>query len=191
MPSSARRHRLQRPRIRDCNILDLDPRMDRQPAAHDALQRRGAALPARERRGRRARAPGSVRAPAPGRPARGTRSGCSAPGRRPPAPWERPRPPAGKSRSRTICRMSVACWKSFCPNQARSGSTRWKSLATMVSTPGEMPGPELAFPSRRDLPGHDADLGARRVHRLDASARRARRRRAPPPAPGRARRSRG
>ena len=43
----------------------------------------------------------------------------------------------GQSRSRTIRRMSATCCASFWPNTATSGDTRWKSLATTVSTPAK------------------------------------------------------
>ena len=42
---------------------------------------------------------------------------------------------SGKFRSRTICRMTAACWASFCPKYALCGWTALNNLATTVVTP--------------------------------------------------------
>ena len=53
----------------------------------------------------------------------------------------------GKSRSRTMRRMSSACCASFCPKNASSGCTMFSSLVTTVATPRKCPAPRMA-PSR-------------------------------------------
>ena len=57
----------------------------------------------------------------------------------------------GQSSWRTIRRTSTVCWTSFRPKQATSGSARWKSFATTVSTPAKWPG--RAAPSQRSAEG--------------------------------------
>ena len=51
----------------------------------------------------------------------------------------------------TLRRMSTDCCTSFRPKQATSGSARWKSFATTVSTPAKCPG--RAAPSHRSAEG--------------------------------------
>ena len=162
-------HGLQRLGIRHCNILDLHSRMDREPAAHDALQRgrvrasplANASAAARER-------PAQPQRLRPVRAARGRRSGCSGPGRRRSrtvrhhldhraasrgrAPSAGSAPPAGRPSARTT--------RTPAPH-------RWKSLATMVSTPAKWPGRNSPSQRVADPAGHHPHLGARGVHRLD------------------------
>ena len=49
----------------------------------------------------------------------------------------------GKLRSRTMRRMIAACWASFWPNTARSGSAALKSFETTVVTPSKWIGRDL------------------------------------------------
>ena len=84
---------------------------------------------------------------------------------------------SGKSRSRTIARMSVACWMSFWPKIATSGWTMLKSFATTVSTPVKWPGRDA--PSHRDAsavgttdtarPGAIQLIGLRREQEVHAA----------------------
>ena len=70
----------------------------------------------------------------------------------------------GIARSRTICRSTASCWKSFSPKAATWQRESPKSRATTVVTPSEVPRTVAAAQALSDLPHLHRGLEVGRVH---------------------------
>ena len=178
VPRSATVHRLQPVGLDDRNIVRRNTREHVEDGADASPPGGGVPLAGLPRGARRPRARGS--GPAPGPLLR--REVDVAAAEREPVRLAHGRHDRELERPvevATMRRTSATCWMSFWPKQATSGSTRWNSFATTVSTPANGPGRDGAFPAIGGGTRHHAHLRARRVHRLRRRGRTAGRRRAP------------